>query len=100
MGRKFEGAGLYHRGARLPHMDSASTNLLLKPRCDGPEMSTGSTELTTWISHLGARKLRIGHAIVELERTQRVLLESHSAPAKDKLAEGGSEGDQTMLNST
>jgi hypothetical protein len=59
-----------------------------------------SIDVTAWVSHFDARKLRVGEAVAELELAQRVFLQSRCAPAKDKLAEGRSEGDQSVLSST
>jgi hypothetical protein len=39
-------------------------------------MSGRSTEVTAWVSHFGARKLRLDEAIAELKRAQRVCLQS------------------------
>jgi hypothetical protein len=99
MGGRSEGVGLHHRGAHRHDLGRAATNLLLKAN-GRPELSRRSTDVTAWVSHFGARKLRVGEAIAELERANRVFLESRCAPAKDKLAEGRSDGDQTVLNPT
>jgi hypothetical protein len=42
-------------------------------------MKSRSPNLSARISHLGARKLRFDEAIAELERAQRVFLESRYA---------------------
>jgi hypothetical protein len=52
-------------------------------------LSRRSTDVTAWVSHFGARKLRVDEAIAELERARRVLLKSRYAAEQDELVEVG-----------
>jgi len=52
-------------------------------------LSRRSTDVAAWVSHFGARKLRVDEAIAELERARRVLLKSRYAAEQDELVEVG-----------
>jgi hypothetical protein len=39
-------------------------------------LSRRSTDVSAWALHFGARKLRVDEGIAELERAQRIFLES------------------------
>jgi hypothetical protein len=96
MGRRSEGACLHYRGAHLHDLGRAAANLLLTPNTlmVDPEMSRRSTEVTAWVSHFGARKLRVDEAIAELERAQRTFLRSRDAADHDESVEVRRKGEE------
>jgi len=60
-------------------------------------LSRRSTDVAAWVSHFGARKLRVDEAIAELERARRVFLKRRCAADQNELVEVGLGGEGEII---